>query len=97
MAASYPTRTVKVDGINITVPTDIPSNERAEQLRTLYKEHVRPQDPSRPKGATYACVPKTIAKDVEEAMAFMGDIVDCQAERGSMVLLHSEGYYAHGF
>ena len=93
----YPTQTVNVDGISITVPTEIPSNKRAEELRKLYQDHVHPLDPTRPKGPTSAQVPVAIADDVAEAMTFIGDIVDSRMDREGMALLYSEGYYAHGF
>ncbi len=60
--------------IKLVVPTNLPSNARAEQLRAIYNEHVRHLDDW--KGRAVACVPAEIADDVCEAMNFMGSLVD---------------------
>lgn len=90
--------------ITIIVPADLPSNERAEYLRTLYKEHVRhPETPINPeghwKGRAEAIVSSEIADDVAEAMEFVGSIIDFRGESpdGERVALVSKGYWAHGF
>lgn len=96
------TRTVTVqaengESINIKIPVDIPSNERAEELRKLYNDHV--QHPGGHwKGEALAIVPPEIADDVAEAMDFHGSIVDLRstlhAERD--VILEEQGL-THSF
>jgi len=105
----YETKTVTAtatDGtrLELVVPTDLPGNERAGYLRTLYKEHVRhPKTPANPtgnwKGRADAIVPAELAADVAEAMEFVGSIVDFRGTSadGKRVALISKGYWAHGF
>lgn len=104
----YPTNDVVISEagkppITLVVPASVPSADRAEILRRLYSEHVRPL-PFGPKKETHwkgpcaAEVPAAIADDVSEAMTFMGSIVDDRRELpGGLVRLYSEGYWAHGF
>ena len=84
--------------VEIVVPTNIPSNDRAEVLRALYREHVKPDQQGEWKGPCRALVPAMIADDVADAMDFFGSIVDArQGRAGAMVELFSRGYWAHGF
>jgi len=95
------------DGTEITlvVPSEgLPSQDRAEYLRGLYREHVRhPETPANPngnwKGRAECVVPAAIADDVAEAMDFVGSIVDYRGANalGTKVVLMSHGYWAHGF
>lgn len=89
------------DGTPITLvaPTDLPSNERADQLVALYKKHVRTVSPSDSwKAECYAAVPCALAREVTEAMNHMGSIVDSKTEiHGRITVLYSRGYWAHGF
>lgn len=86
------------DTIAIRVPTaELPSDERAEYLRSLFAEHGRELD-DHWKGRILARVPATLADDVAEAMEFMGAIVDERKVLPSgRVHLYSTGYWAHGF
>lgn len=105
---NYPTNDVVIaepgkPTITLVVPATVPTAERSEVLRGLYKDHVRPL-PFGPKKETHwkgpcaAEVPAAIAGDVEAAMDFMGSIVDDRRELpGGIVRLYSEGYWAHGF
>lgn len=91
-------KTTDGDTIEIAVPIDsLPTEERAEELRALFAEHVRELDDDW-KGRVLARVPATIADDVAEAMDFMGAIVDERKVLPSgRVHLYSNGYRAHGF
>lgn len=82
--------------ITIIVPSNTPSNDRAEVLREMYNKHVKHND-GHWKGPCWAVVPTEIADDVAEAMNFMGSIVDARNEFVGSVLLSSRGYWAHGF
>lgn len=83
--------------VALVVPADVPSNERADELRRLYEQHVRHRE-GHWKGFAEAVVPKALAGDVAEAMNFMGSIVDGEEpEDGGNVRLWSRGYWAHGF
>ena len=89
--------------ITLVVPATLPSVDRADMLRRLFSEHVKPL-PFGPKKETHwkgpcaAEVPATIADDVAEAMVFHGSIVDDRRDLpGGLVRLYSEGYWAHGF
>jgi hypothetical protein len=104
----FKTRTVTVpstdaDGfaagdVTLTIPADLPTEDRAEYLRGLFSTHVQcGQDW---KGPCYANVPMSIADDVAEAMAFMGAIVDTRnliTDGTGRIALFSNGYRAHGF
>ena len=100
----YETQTIHVtatDGtvIPIVVPAGpLPSNERADYLRALYREHVRHPD-GHWKGFAEACIQTALADDVAEAMDFIGSIVDFTAttDDGSETVLTSNGYWAHDF
>lgn len=118
----YPTKTITVPAtdstgktvsIPLTVPQDLPTNERADYLRKLWSEHVQygqkfvaaaaargtVYTPD-PKGPCYANVPGDIANDVAEAMEFHGAIIDARnpiTDGSGMVSLFSRGYRAHGF
>ena len=88
--------------IPVSAPVSLPSQERAEELRALYQQHVKHLDRCTSKGSCYARVPKELADDVAEAMNFMGSLVDveCPYGKGSVmdnVYLYSRGYWAHGF
>ncbi len=82
--------------VNIEVPLNLPSEERAEELRELYTKHVKHNE-GHWKGPCWAVVPTELADDVAEAMNFMGSIVDARNEFVGSVLLSSRGYSAHGF
>ena len=87
--------------IEICVPVrSLPSDERAEELRALYREHVEHPD-GHWKGRATAVVPVEVVDDVVEAMDFMGSIVDqryeCDSADGRKAILISNGYWAHGF
>ena len=73
------------------------TNERAEELRALVKEHMVNLDEGLGwKGPVEAVVPRDIAPDVAEAMDFVGAIVDTQTVAGdNKVRLYSQGYYVH--
>ena len=78
------TRTVTARATNgtlvkLVIPTDIPTNERAEELRALYKAHVQHPDGGHWKGEALAIVPAGIADDVAEAMDFHGSVVDMRS------------------
>lgn len=104
----YPTNDVVISEsgktpITLVVPASIPSEDRSDVLRRLYREHVRPL-PFGPKQETHwkgpcaAEVPAAIADDVAEAMDFHGSIVDDRRTLpNGHVRLYSEGYWAHGF
>lgn len=82
----------------IVVPTSLPSDERADYLESLWRDHVKVGQDW--KGPAYANVPAEIADDVAEAMAFYGAIVDDRApitDGTGRVALFSRGYRAHGF
>lgn len=82
--------------VTITVPTDLPTADRAEYLRALWTTHVKCGEHW--KGPCYANVPEAIADDVAEAMEFMGAIVDSRDPiTTGGVALFSKGYWAHGF
>ena len=89
--------------ITLVVPSEVPADDRAEVMRRLYKEHVKPLPfgPKRElhwKGPCAAEVPAAIASDVADAMNFMGSIVDDRRDLpGGIVRLYSDGYWAHGF
>lgn len=93
--------------LNIVVPTNIPSNDRAEVLRALYNLHVKPCKPGDSwKAACRAIVPTVLAADVADAMDFHGSVVDLRTdyamdckvmELRGMTSLYSDGYWAHGF
>ena len=85
------------DGLLLTVPKNVPSNERASYLRALYDKHVSHPD-DHWKGRAVAKVNADIADDVAESMDFMGSIVDSrQTMKGGLIKLYSDGYWAHGF
>jgi hypothetical protein len=72
----------------------------ADRMRYLYREHVKQVEPQYGwKGPCEAIVPEALAADVRSAMDFVGSLVDYEAPVGDEVhvLLHSEGYWAHGF
>jgi hypothetical protein len=83
------------DGVGYYSPTQ----KRAEELRALVQEHMKPLEPEFGwKGAVEAVVPEEIAADVAEAMCFVGAIVDEEMELGDgTVRIYSDGYWAHGF
>jgi hypothetical protein len=86
--------------VNLTVPKHVPmSDERAELLRDLYRDHVKTVKPDESwKGACYAIVPAALVADMTASMDFMGSLVDEeQPVEGGMVKLESDGYWAHGF
>ena len=98
---TYETRETKMtadDGTEITVivPTQLPTEERGEQLRALYTERVTHPGGDW-KGLAVAVVPPELADDVAEAMDFHGSIVDRRTTEGDLVRLESDGYWAHGF
>lgn len=100
----YETRTVVVEAedgarLAITVPANIPTQDRAEKLRRLWDRHVRVLDARIGwRGPVEAIVSESVVGDVEEAMAFMGAIVDRIEPKGDgTVRLYSNGYFAHGF
>lgn len=79
-------------------PSTIPTQDRADVLRDLYRTHVKSLDASGHwKGPCEARVPHAIADDVADAMDFMGSIVDTRMTFADCVWLYSEGYWAHGF
>jgi hypothetical protein len=98
----YETRTVILtaeDGerLTVTIPARLPSNERGEKLRKLWDVHVRLIDVDW-KGRVEAIVSESIVGDVQEAMEFMGAIVDRIEPKGDgTVRLYSSGYRAHGY
>jgi hypothetical protein len=75
-----------------------PTTKRCDQLRVLYKEHVKSLEPDGHwKGPCYADAPADLVGDVREAMDFHGSLVDNeQPLAGGGTRLHSEGYWAHG-
>ena len=83
--------------VEIGVPVGpLPSDERADELRALYREHVK--HPHGRHGPAWALVPTKIADDVAEAMDFIGDIVDEREDwPAGQTFLRSDGYSAHGF
>ena len=84
--------------ITLVVPTNLPTQERADELLALYHNNVKPADPKSLRGPTSALVPTPLADDVAEAMAFVGDIVDQRTDLpDGQVHLYSKGYLAHGF
>ena len=84
--------------IAVKVPFNLPTEERAEQLRALYKAHVRHPGDGHWKGECHAVVQNSLAADVEEAMSFIGSIVDEKVVmKNGKTLLYSKGYWAHGF
>lgn len=106
----YPTKTITAiatDGtpVKLTVPVDLPTEERAEHLRRLFAEYVHEDDDKLGwKGPVHAAVPDKMADDVAEAMEFMGCLVDerrpapFKGTHGEKyTFLASRGYYAHGF
>jgi len=74
-----------------------PTQKRAEQLRTLWSEHIKHEDPQWGwKGPCFAVVPSDLASHMSEAMNFMGAVVDLEEpDEDGKVRLWSEGYYAH--
>ncbi|NIQ97061.1 MAG: hypothetical protein GWN87_24955 [Desulfuromonadales bacterium] len=86
------------DEIAVNVPTSLPTEERAEELRRLWDRHVVELD-GHWKGPVKAVVRPEIADDVAEAMNFMGAIVDdrYRSNLGRAITLKSRGYWAHGF
>ena len=72
------------------------TNEQADKLRSLYNEHVKHPE-GHWKGKAFAIVPKEIARQVANAMDFMGSLVDSETEIGDKVKIVSAGYWAHGF
>jgi hypothetical protein len=99
----YETKTVQAtatDGtkVDMVVPTEIPTLERAEYLRKLYTEYVEHPDGHWKGRAIARCVPAELADDVAEAMDFVGSIVDWRSlDYAGTVTLFSRGYWAHGF
>jgi len=72
------------------------ADTRANRLRSLYSEHViHPEGDKNWKQGAYAVVDAEIADDVEEAMGFIGSIVDERQEDNGRVYLRSDGYYHH--
>ena len=84
--------------IKAVVPVDVPTNERAEELRAIYAKHVKHPE-GHWKGRAYAIVEPEEAADVAEAMDFHGSIVDSRAPlyQSTKIVLFSQGYWAHGF
>jgi hypothetical protein len=99
---AYPTKTITLvseEGVplQVTVPTEVPSNERGAYLRKLWDDHVTLLSATW-KGPVSAVVPAALADDVAEAMEFMGALVDSRGGAlTGFVRLYSKGYYAHGF
>jgi hypothetical protein len=96
------TITIISDGgepITVRVPCHIPTNGRAETLRALYTEYVKPLSADKHwKGPCEAIVQTELAMLVEEAMDFMGSTVDShEARPDGTTRLYSRGYWAHGF
>src|SRR3990172_6615812 len=94
--------TVKCDDgslVDLVVPTDLPTEERAEELRTAYSKYVSTVEAGACwKAACHALVPEAEAATVAEAMSFMGSEVDERTELpGGLVHLFSKGYWAHGY
>jgi hypothetical protein len=83
--------------VSVVVPTNLPSNDRAEILRKLYSDYVRELNPELGwKGPCQAIVPADMASLVAEAMNFMGSVVDKRETLPSgYVKLNSRGYYHH--
>lgn len=70
-----------------------------DELRWLYREHVRPLQPGGDwRGPCHAVVPVAIAPDVRQAMDSMGSKVDGdpQSLPDGRVRLRSLGYWVHG-
>lgn len=96
------TVTIKAeDGTDVTlvVPFSLPTEERANYLRKLYGDHVKTYTLGADwREACCATVPAALADDMAKAMDFMGSKVDSrQPLTNGEVLLHSRGYWAHGF
>jgi len=88
--------------VTVVVPTDLPTEERAELLRKAFNGEVRGITLKFPDGhwkGKVLCVADTDLADLAvEAMEFMGAIVDKRVTwPGRRVFLESEGYWAHGF
>lgn len=82
--------------VHVVVPTDLPTNEQADLLRDLYKQHVKQGGSD---GRCYAQVRPDIADLVAAAMEFMGAHIDdriVNAQTGT-VSLFSKGPKAHGY
>lgn len=103
----YETKTVQVEAvgengetsvIDLVVPVELPTQERAEYLRKLYNDHVKHPDGHWKGRAIARLVPPELADDVAEAMDFFGSIVDeRRSAYAGTVTLFSRGYWAHGF
>jgi hypothetical protein len=81
---------------------DLPTDERAQELRNIFQEYHEPldEDAYTPwKGRVVAVVEPSddeSVKDVREAMDFVGAIVDNEKELpDGSVKLFSRGYYHH--
>lgn len=76
--------------IEVNIPTEMPSNERADYLRALYNEHV--VHPSGHwKGRAAAVVPPELADDVADAMDFHGSVVDYRGTSSGIPWLVVDG------
>ncbi len=67
--------------VKITIPTEVPSNERADYLLALYNEYVHAVGVTGhwKDEALGICLPE-LAADVAEAMDFMGALVDLRSD-----------------
>lgn len=76
--------------VSVGMPSQIPSPERADVLRALYKAHVK-HPGGHWKGVAVAAVPAALADDVADAMDFMGSIVDFRAVANSREWVTHDG------
>lgn len=88
--------TTSGDEVTLIVPTDTPSEKRAEHLQRVYKDHVRHPE-GHWKGKATAVVSPEDVGDVIDAMNFMGSIVDGAFQGDEGIVVWSDGYTAHGF
>ncbi|MAH47723.1 hypothetical protein CMI37_18020 [Candidatus Pacearchaeota archaeon] len=91
---------IKITVVNNLLQSSAKREDRTahqERMKSLYDQHIEHPD-DHWKGRAVAKVAPEIAGEVEEAMNYMGSIVDSRRElKNGLVKLYSRGYWAHRF
>ena len=74
----------------VTVPTHVPTNERADYLRSLVSKHM--VSPGHWKGPAAAVVPAELADDMAEAMEFIGALIDFREPSNGIRWMVTDGH-----
>lgn len=89
--------------VTLVVPTNLPTEDRAEYLRRVFDNKLDGVRVSFPDGdwkgrVTVRCDNRTLVADAREALEFMGALPDGErVDADGGVTVFSRGYYAHGF